>query len=370
MDGFADSSQLTLINDDGASKWVSTVSNSRADSPLIRYVDSQASSIFDISVTESLVHQANSQFQFLPHLQQNSVPTIHAPQQPLFPWHTPINTQPLIQPAILTTPMATGTQTPQDSNVMQYDLHSMGGSEWGQVTNVNESFAMPAYLNQQLQQLQTHQQLQAHHQFQNSRQFHQQQEDLQFHAPLPLIAPDNTPAAHINSAISNSTHRGGIGTKSCSNCGVTEASTWRRHPRTGSSVCNACGLYFQLHEKEREWTINARGQRVVKRQPRGSMAKRRRQAAAARRPQQARRRAVDQNPLDLVRQEVIQVTASTAAISLDRHPSNVSTYNAGPIPFQSQGQSQNQQQPQTNAQPVVTPVTFRHYNPLSFEPRN
>ncbi|KAJ2821807.1 hypothetical protein GGI24_004108 [Coemansia furcata] len=59
-------------------------------------------------------------------------------------------------------------------------------------------------------------------------------------------------------------------TKQCANCQATDSPTWRRHRRTQLNVCNACGLYFNLHAKEREFVYNARGQRVVKRQPRGS----------------------------------------------------------------------------------------------------
>ncbi|KAJ2862998.1 hypothetical protein GGH94_003897 [Coemansia aciculifera] len=58
--------------------------------------------------------------------------------------------------------------------------------------------------------------------------------------------------------------------KRCANCDSTDSPTWRRHPRTQANVCNACGLYFRLHDKNREFTTNARGQKVVKRQPRGS----------------------------------------------------------------------------------------------------
>lgn len=36
----------------------------------------------------------------------------------------------------------------------------------------------------------------------------------------------------------------------CSNCGVKKSSEWRRNPY-GQPVCNACGLYFKLHSKNR-----------------------------------------------------------------------------------------------------------------------
>ncbi|KAJ2378702.1 hypothetical protein H4S02_007296 [Coemansia sp. RSA 2611] len=58
--------------------------------------------------------------------------------------------------------------------------------------------------------------------------------------------------------------------KVCSNCGTSETPTWRRHMVSGMCVCNACGLYYKLHKKDRAFTLNSRGQRVVRRQPRGS----------------------------------------------------------------------------------------------------
>ncbi|KAJ2898633.1 Erythroid transcription factor [Coemansia aciculifera] len=60
------------------------------------------------------------------------------------------------------------------------------------------------------------------------------------------------------------------GIKYCSVCNATETPTWRRHPGTHSCVCNACGLYHKLHGKDREFVVNARGNLVVKRQPRGT----------------------------------------------------------------------------------------------------
>ena len=41
---------------------------------------------------------------------------------------------------------------------------------------------------------------------------------------------------------------------SCSNCFTTTTSTWRKDSM-GSPVCNACGVYFRVHQKKRpaEW---------------------------------------------------------------------------------------------------------------------
>ncbi|KAJ2842216.1 hypothetical protein J3B02_005646, partial [Coemansia erecta] len=62
--------------------------------------------------------------------------------------------------------------------------------------------------------------------------------------------------------------------------------SWRRHKLTGGIVCNACGLYYNLHGRDREFTTNSRGQTVVKRQPRG-VSKRRKQEIIAQRQRQA-----------------------------------------------------------------------------------
>uniref|UniRef100_A0A1I8HTC5 GATA-type domain-containing protein n=1 Tax=Macrostomum lignano TaxID=282301 RepID=A0A1I8HTC5_9PLAT len=36
----------------------------------------------------------------------------------------------------------------------------------------------------------------------------------------------------------------------CSNCATTQTTLWRRNHK-GESVCNACGLYFKLHQVDR-----------------------------------------------------------------------------------------------------------------------
>ncbi|PIA15257.1 hypothetical protein COEREDRAFT_88101 [Coemansia reversa NRRL 1564] len=112
------------------------------------------------------------------------------------------------------------------------------------------------YHNQQLQQQQQQQQIQQQQlqQLQQIQQLQQQQEH-EFHAPL----------LSQQGMFFNTTK-----VKTCSICGVCETPTWRRHPLNGACVCNACGLYYKLHKRDREFTVNARGQRVVRRQPRGA----------------------------------------------------------------------------------------------------
>ncbi|KAJ1899884.1 hypothetical protein LPJ66_001827 [Kickxella alabastrina] len=60
--------------------------------------------------------------------------------------------------------------------------------------------------------------------------------------------------------------------KVCSNssCQVALSPTWRRRKRDNARVCNSCGLYESLHGTDRVMVVNAQGQKVVKRKPRGT----------------------------------------------------------------------------------------------------
>jgi hypothetical protein len=42
---------------------------------------------------------------------------------------------------------------------------------------------------------------------------------------------------------------------SCTNCGTFQTPLWRRDPE-GNSVCNACGLYYKLHNEHRDIKSN------------------------------------------------------------------------------------------------------------------
>ncbi|KAJ2866901.1 hypothetical protein GGI22_001176 [Coemansia erecta] len=381
---FRDSSQLTLVGDDN-----DATTNAKLHPPLVLYSGLQGTSSFELPAAGPFAQQPIGQHPFfsqLPQMPMSPIPA--ASQQPLFPWQSPISMQPLIQPDVLGTPTTSGVHTPKDQSVPLYGLPGSGGCEWSQIsshqlqpvqsqqqlqppTHAQQQF-QPIYSQYQLEPLQSQQcfepfriqqevvhQIQTqpiHSQQQQLQQLQQQQEDLLFHAPLPLLT---TPTGHRTQTTASARN------KTCSNCGVFEAPTWRRHPKTGASLCNACGLYVNLHSKEREWTVNARGQRVVKRQPRGSMARRRNQTRAAR---AARGRAVDQNPLDLVRQEFAQVTA---ALPLDRSPNDLMQGQQQ----QQQQAEQNQQQAEQNQQQAEQhqqqtndpPLAFSHFYPLNFK---
>ncbi|OAQ23708.1 GATA-domain-containing protein, partial [Linnemannia elongata AG-77] len=40
----------------------------------------------------------------------------------------------------------------------------------------------------------------------------------------------------------------------CANCGQTETPLWRKDAK-GQSICNACGLYSRLHQRDRPVTM-------------------------------------------------------------------------------------------------------------------
>ncbi|CAH2099374.1 unnamed protein product [Euphydryas editha] len=65
-----------------------------------------------------------------------------------------------------------------------------------------------------------------------------------------------------------------MGTKrpgmSCSNCHTTTTSLWRRNAQ-GETVCNACGLYYKLHNINRPLAMKKDSIQTRKRKPKNSM---------------------------------------------------------------------------------------------------
>lgn len=55
---------------------------------------------------------------------------------------------------------------------------------------------------------------------------------------------------------------------SCTNCGTTTTTIWRRNVR-GEMVCNACGLYFKLHGVNRPHTMRRDTIHTRRRRPKG-----------------------------------------------------------------------------------------------------
>eukprot|EP00800_Vazella_pourtalesii_P019827 TRINITY_DN6892_c0_g1_i1.p1 TRINITY_DN6892_c0_g1~~TRINITY_DN6892_c0_g1_i1.p1 ORF type:complete len:218 (-),score=34.01 TRINITY_DN6892_c0_g1_i1:27-680(-) len=58
---------------------------------------------------------------------------------------------------------------------------------------------------------------------------------------------------------------------SCSNCGTTVTSLWRR--KEGQVVCNACGLYYKLHSVDRPLSMKKPCIRTRNRRPGGNKGK-------------------------------------------------------------------------------------------------
>lgn len=59
---------------------------------------------------------------------------------------------------------------------------------------------------------------------------------------------------------------------SCSNCGTTTTTLWRRNNH-GEPVCNACGLYYKLHNMNRPPAMRKAGIQTRKRKPKTSTPK-------------------------------------------------------------------------------------------------
>ncbi|EYC42813.1 hypothetical protein Y032_0516g2793 [Ancylostoma ceylanicum] len=73
---------------------------------------------------------------------------------------------------------------------------------------------------------------------------------------IPSAKPRGGTSHKKPSAAQNSQRRQGL---VCSNCGGTNTTLWRRNAE-GEPVCNACGLYYKLHNVQRPPTMKKEGQ--------------------------------------------------------------------------------------------------------------
>ena len=60
----------------------------------------------------------------------------------------------------------------------------------------------------------------------------------------------NRPVLRYNSSSGKSQTSRKSGDVNCANCGTSTTTLWRRN-KEGSPVCNACGLYYKVHGRER-----------------------------------------------------------------------------------------------------------------------
>ncbi|CAG9782640.1 unnamed protein product [Diatraea saccharalis] len=88
-------------------------------------------------------------------------------------------------------------------------------------------------------------------------------------APAPLCAP-----SHAASTPPDYKQKKGAGTKrpgtTCTNCRTMTTSLWRRNAH-GETVCNACGLYYKLHNVNRPLAMKKDAIQTRKRKPKNGM---------------------------------------------------------------------------------------------------
>ncbi|XP_037871550.1 transcription factor BCFI isoform X6 [Bombyx mori] len=94
------------------------------------------------------------------------------------------------------------------------------------------------------------------------------------------------PQPHAGPNPSDYKQKKGMGAKRpgtmCTNCQTTATSLWRRNVQ-GETVCNACGLYFKLHNVNRPLTMKKDSIQTRKRKPKNSNIKADRSAKAVQR---------------------------------------------------------------------------------------
>ncbi|XP_053602068.1 transcription factor BCFI-like isoform X4 [Plodia interpunctella] len=93
------------------------------------------------------------------------------------------------------------------------------------------------------------------------------------HSHAPAHAPPPAPL-HVTSSPSDYKQKKGMGSKrpgmSCTNCHTTTTSLWRRNAH-GETVCNACGLYYKLHNINRPIAMKKDSIQTRKRKPKNSI---------------------------------------------------------------------------------------------------
>ncbi|KAI9503834.1 hypothetical protein GGI25_005924 [Coemansia spiralis] len=206
---------------------------------------------YNTASTPTDILSQTSPMQFLPHLQFPMPISPPSSQQSAYCYQTtPPVSQNLATPLLYPPPPVPSQflgGLPQPSNYLSIQATQIPEPVYGQVMIHDHQ-----QYNITMQQMGISQ-----HYFEQKRIEQEKELELQFHASI------------VDSKLVDQRPK----IKTCSICNASETPTWRRHPKSGACVCNACGLYYKLHTRDREFTRNARGQKVVKRQPRGSAKK-------------------------------------------------------------------------------------------------
>lgn len=91
--------------------------------------------------------------------------------------------------------------------------------------------------------------------------------------PIPILGALSNHQVHAISHDKNGPVAGKNSGVMCSNCGTNNTKLWRRNPK-GDIVCNACGLYFKLHNVDRPSHLFRDSPMTRRRNPRATHRKR------------------------------------------------------------------------------------------------
>ncbi|KAJ2610545.1 hypothetical protein EV177_003912 [Coemansia sp. RSA 1804] len=82
--------------------------------------------------------------------------------------------------------------------------------------------------------------------------------NMQYHGPMPMATPYGMPShMHMSHPEQPEKHHDG---PICANCGVTSTPLWRRSI-DDTLLCNACGLYYKLHNTHRPKSLRSNASR-------------------------------------------------------------------------------------------------------------
>ena len=69
--------------------------------------------------------------------------------------------------------------------------------------------------------------------------------------PASFPSTSRSPASPAGLATPRQQAPGHAAAKSCAHCGCTSTPLWRRDRATGLTMCNACGIYYKQHGRQR-----------------------------------------------------------------------------------------------------------------------